>query len=128
MSGAASTESVYLNWILSLIYLFIYFLFKLFHLWFMTCKSNIIEKKVPIVRLWVLWWKFAKFLMFLWKSKSVSKLQVTFSSNFPSLFSVMKDNSSVLFKVKLYVVCTKLLRIWEFWVLRSKFTKFLSFL
>ena len=39
----------------------------------------------------MLWWKFAKFLM------SFSKQQVSFSSNFVSLFSFMKDNSSVLF-------------------------------
>ena len=39
----------------------------------------------------VLWWKFAVFLM------SFSKPQVIFSSNFVSLASFMKDNSSVLF-------------------------------
>ena len=40
----------------------------------------------------VLWWRFAKFLM------SYSKPQVTFSPNFGSLFSVTKDNSSILFR------------------------------
>ena len=39
----------------------------------------------------VLWWKFAKFLM------SFSKQKVSFSSNFASLFNVMKDISSALF-------------------------------
>ena len=39
----------------------------------------------------VLWWKFPKFLI------SFSKPQVSFSSNFGSLFSVMKANSSLLF-------------------------------
>ena len=38
---------------------------------------------------------------------SFSKPQVSFSSNFASLFSVMKDNSSVLFSVKRYILCTK---------------------
>ena len=46
---------------------------------------------------WVVGWKFTKFLM------SCLKLQVSFSLNFASLFSVMRDNSSVLFKMKLYV-------------------------
>ena len=40
----------------------------------------------------VLWWKLAKFLL------SYSKLQVTYSPNFGSLFSVTKDNSSILFR------------------------------
>ena len=39
---------------------------------------------------WVLWWKFAKFLISFFKS------QVSFSSIFASLSSVRKDNSSVL--------------------------------
>ena len=38
----------------------------------------------------VLRWKFAKFLIFF-------KTQVSFSSNFATIFHVMKDNSSVLF-------------------------------
>ena len=48
-----------------------------------------IEVKFPDI--WVVGWKFSKFLM------SCLKLQVSFSLNFASLFSVMKDNSSVLF-------------------------------
>ena len=43
----------------------------------------------------------AKFLI------SFSRPQVSFSSNFASLFSVMKDNSSLLFQVKRYIFCTK---------------------
>ena len=73
----------------------------------------------------VLWWKFAKFL------KLFSKPNVSFSSNFASLFIVMKDNSFVLFQVKHYVLCTKgnnqSATFWDFRVLGSKFTKFLSF-
>ena len=38
---------------------------------------------------------------------SCSKLQVSFSLNFASLFSVMRDYSSVLFKLKLYMIWTK---------------------
>ena len=44
----------------------------------------------------VLWWKFAKFLMLFHKP------QVSFSSNFASLSSIMKDDSSLLFLVKHY--------------------------
>ena len=40
----------------------------------------------------VLTWKFAKFLIFF-------KTQVSFSSNFATIFHVMKDNSSVLFRL-----------------------------
>ena len=40
---------------------------------------------------WVVGWNFTKFLM------SLLKLQVGFSLHFPSLFSIMRDNSSVLF-------------------------------
>ena len=40
---------------------------------------------------WVLWWKFVKFLM------SFSKSQISYCSNFASLFSVMKDKSYVPF-------------------------------
>ena len=35
------------------------------------------------------------------------KLQVSFSLNFASLFSVIRDNSSVIFKLKLYMIWTK---------------------
>ena len=38
---------------------------------------------------------------------SFSKQQVSFSSNFASLFIVMKDNSSVLFEVKRHILCIK---------------------
>ena len=71
-------------------------------------------------------WKSAKFLM------SFSKPQATFSSNFKWLFSVMKDNSSVPFWVKGYILCIKgtnqSAHFGDFLVLESKLTKFLSFL
>ena len=38
---------------------------------------------------------------------SCLKLQVSFSLNFASLFSVMRDNSYVLFYLKLYMIWTK---------------------
>ena len=47
--------------------------------------------KVTFWHFRVFWWKCAKFLV------SFSKPQVSFSSNFVSLFSVMEDNSSELF-------------------------------
>ena len=72
----------------------------------------------------MLWWKFAKIL------RSFSKPQVNFSSNFTLLFSVMKDNSSVLFWVKHYIIGTKRTNqsanFGDFWVPGSIFTKFLS--
>ena len=46
--------------------------------------------------------KFTKFLMLFFKWK------VSFSSKFGSFFSVMRDNSSVLFRLKLYMLLTKL--------------------
>ena len=46
-------------------------------------------------------WKFTKFFM------SYLKPQVSFSLIFASLFSVMRDNSSVLFELKLYMIWTK---------------------
>ena len=74
---------------------------------------------------WI-WWKFAKFLM------SFSKPQVSFSWNFAWLFSIMKYNSPVLFKVERCILCAKgtnqSATFLDFLVLRSKFSKFLSFL
>ena len=46
-------------------------------------------------------WKFAEFLI------SFFKPQVSFSANFISLFSTMKDNSSVLFYLIKYILCSK---------------------
>ena len=72
----------------------------------------------------MLWWKFAKIL------RSFSKPQGSFSSNFTLLFSVTKDNSSLLFQVKDYIIGTKgtsqSANFGGFWVPGSKFTKFLS--
>ena len=65
--------------------------------------SNLGQKEpieVKFSDFWVVGWKFTKFLM------SCLKLQVSFSLNFSSLFSVMK-NSSVLFLLKLYMIWTK---------------------
>ena len=80
--------------------------------------------KVPIFK--VFWWKFAKFF------KLFSKPEVSFSSNFAWLFSVMKDNFAVLFRVKHYVLCTRGTNesaiCLDVWVLGSEFTKFLSVL
>ena len=45
--------------------------------------------------------KFAKFLM------PIFKQQIDSSPNFISLFSFMKDKSSVLFKLKQYILCLK---------------------
>ena len=45
--------------------------------------------------------KFIKFLVSFFKQK------VSFSFNFGSLFNVMRDNSSVLFWLKLYTIWTK---------------------
>ena len=46
-----------------------------------------------------------------WKFTNCSchnlKLQVSFSLNFASLFSVMRDKFAVLFKLKLYIILTK---------------------
>ena len=52
--------------------------------------AKMIPSKFQFQHFRVLWLKFAKFLM------SFSKQQVSFYSSFASLFSVMKDNSSVL--------------------------------
>ena len=49
---------------------------------------------------WVLESKLTKFLSFL-------KQQIGFSSNFASLFSIMKHNSSVLFYLKFYIFSTQ---------------------
>ena len=56
--------------------------------------------KVQIFETWVLWSKFTKFLSFL-------KQQVGFPSNFASLFSVTRHNSSVYFWLKFYILPTK---------------------
>ena len=50
---------------------------------------------------WVVWWKFTKFLV------SYLKPQVSFSLNLVSLFNVMRDNCSVLYLLKLYIILAK---------------------
>ena len=49
--------------------------------------------------------KFTKFLM------SFCKQKVSFSSKFGSFFSVMRDHSSVLFRLKLYVLKVQISRL-----------------
>ena len=61
--------------------------------------SNLDKRITSKSQFWdiqVFWWKFAIFLM------SLSNPQVSFSSNFASLFSVMTDNSSILFLGQTY--------------------------
>ena len=63
---------------------------------------------------------------------SMCHFRTSFSSNFAWLFGVMKYNSSVIFYVKHYILCTKgtnqSVNFLDFLVLGSKFTKFLLFL
>ena len=53
-------------------------------------------------------------------------------SNFASLFSIMKDDSPVYFRVKCYILCregtNQNAHFGDFWVIGSKFTELLSFL
>ena len=63
---------------------------------FFLSQTDILSTKgvhieVKFSDFWVFGWKFTKF--FMW----YLKLKVSFSLNFASLFSVMRDNSSVLF-------------------------------
>ena len=55
---------------------------------------------IKFLDFWMVGWKFNKFF------KSYLKPQVSFSLNFASLFSIMRDNSSVLFSLKLYIIWT----------------------
>ena len=93
-----------------------------------SVKFSPLDKRIPwkYQFLQVFWWKFAKFF------KLFSKPEVSFSSNFAWLFSVMKDNFAVLFRVKHYVLCTRGTNesaiCLDVWVLGSEFTKFLSVL
>ena len=68
---------------------------KITPLYFFYHKPLYFAQKEPIEvnlsHFWVLGWKIAKYIM------SYLKLQVSFSSKFPSLFSVMRNDSSVLF-------------------------------
>ena len=53
--------------------------------------SNFYTLDKKSLSIWVAGWKFTKFFI------SCLKLQVSFSLNFASLFSVIRDNSSVFF-------------------------------
>ena len=57
--------------------------------------------KIKFSYFWVVGWKSTKFLM------SYLKPQVSSSLNLASLFSVMRDNSSVHFRVKLWMTWKK---------------------
>ena len=63
---------------------------KITPLYFFSSNLYTLDKK-QFSDFWMVGWKFTKFLM------SCLKLQVSFSLNFASLFSAMRDNSSVLF-------------------------------
>ena len=115
-------------------FLFRFFIILQCHYLWLLCKFvayafSTLNKRIPWkYQFWhfqVFWWKFAKFLM------SFSKPQVSFSWNFAWLFSIMKYNSPVLFKVERCILCAKgtnqSATFLDFLVLRSKFTKFLSF-
>ena len=69
-------------------------------LYFFSSNLYTLEKK-QFSDFWMVGWKFTKFLV------SCLKLQVSFSLNFALLFSAMRDNSSVVFKLKLYMIWKK---------------------
>ena len=63
---------------------------KITPLYFLSLNLYTLDKK-QFSDFWMVRWKFTKFFM------SCLKLRVSFSLNFASIFSVMRDNSSVLF-------------------------------
>ena len=75
---------------------------------------------------WVSLWKYTKFIM------PFSKPQASFPYNLASFFSFMKKTFLYFFKAKNWILCrigpNQNANSWGFWVLGSKFTKFLSFL
>ena len=66
------------------------------HTFYKSSPSKCKFSDFPLLRL-----KFTKFLMSLFKQK------VSFSSKFGFFFSVMRDSSSVIFQLKLYMLLTK---------------------
>ena len=68
---------------------------------FLTLGKRMSSKSQFCWDLQELWWKFAKFLM------SLLEAQVSFSSNFVSILSVIKHNFSVLSKLKHYILWSK---------------------
>ena len=111
-----------------------FFIILQFHCKQILCKClahlfSTLGKRIPWKhQLWhflVFQWKFSKFFM------SFSKSQFSFSLNFSGFFSFVKDNPSVPFQVKSYILCTKgtskSANFGDFRVLGSKFTEFLSF-
>ena len=78
--------------------------------------------KVPILKFQLFWWKFAKFLV------SFSEPQISFSSNFAWLFSIMKDN---LFRSNVIYIARKgpiKVQIFETFECSDQNSKALSFL
>ena len=77
---------------------------KITPLYFLAQTLCTLDKNSPsndIFDFWVVGWKFTKFLM------SYLKLQFSFPLNFATLFSLMRDNSSVLFYLKFYIILTR---------------------
>ena len=75
-----------------------------FFFFFSSCLIYFGQKQPIEVKFRTFQWlgrlKFTKFLMSYFKSK------VSFSLNFASLFNVMRNNSSVLFQLKIYMIFT----------------------
>ena len=94
------------------------FLAQTLHTFYKSSPSKCKFSDFPLLRL-----KFTKFLMSFFKQK------VSFSSKFGSFFSVMRDNSSVLFLTEtLYAIekgTTSICKLSELPQLTLKFTKFL---
>ena len=78
---------------------------KITPLYFFSSNLIYLGQKYPIkmkfLDFWVFGEKFTKFLM------SYLKMQVSFSLDFASLLKIMRDKTSVLFSLKLYMVFTK---------------------
>ena len=98
--------------------LFSIFLAQTLHTFYKISPSKCNFSDLPLLGL-----KFMKFLMSFFKHK------VSFSSKFGYFFSVMRDNSSVLFQLKLYILLTKSstskCKFSDLPLLSLKFTKFL---
>ena len=75
------------------------------YVFFLAQPSYTLDKNSPskwkFLDCLVAGWKFSKLLT------SYLKLKVRFSLNFASLLSVMRDNSSVLLQLKVYMILTK---------------------
>ena len=81
-------DHISVSWEITVLY---FFGWNFLRYW-QKCKAS----DLPLLAL-----KFTKIVM------SFLKPRVSFSSNFASLFNVMRNNSSVLFHIKLYILSTK---------------------